>query len=498
MPNNDIHRDIVQPTVRGLTAPVQPRTDPWSMIGSVGSTILKQILGERNRPTIRFIDDDGGDNPDLPDQSVLGRLPQVPDDATRKMDPLHPGYEEPGGDYIHGQPKHGTDKYQLLVDPSLYADLKIAGSAIQDRMAAEGWHMAARLMHSFMNNNSSALQLTNNETQEAVFDTRWGRSALFYGQNVRWDPSNDHDPRHEPELWTAPAPSDMYPHQAGILDDANKAIQDVHDGKYNYGDHIPMVVGWLRTPADADNKDNQDVQFALGHFHEGADGYIQVNKGAPGQPDTYEVHFQAKEWDHYKFDDQPITFDNNGKRDIGHFVNLTANEFMRLAHSVGVAENYIDYGSTGDIDASGVAGSSDINYSFRDDPEHQQHTMTMQQHYATGGPISAGDVKGPGSSIGDKIPAFLSDGEFVVNAASANANRPLLKAINDDPLYMNKYVQHMEQMVAAALTKVKAAPNQGAGDHVDQSMTVHISAYDVHGAFAKAKLWEQRRALIDA
>ncbi|WP_225725462.1 MULTISPECIES: hypothetical protein [unclassified Nocardia] len=119
------------------------------------------------------------------------------------------------------------------------------------------------------------------------------------------------------------------------------------------------------------------------------------------------------------------------------------------------------------------------------------------QKHAGGGAISVGDVKGAGSSIGDKIPAYLSDGEFVVNAASASANRPLLKAINDDPLYMTKYVRQIEQTVAAALTKVRATPNNG-GEHVDQSMTVHLSAYDVHEAFAKAKLWEQRRALTEA
>ncbi|WP_405164715.1 hypothetical protein OG203_06245 [Nocardia sp. NBC_01499] len=109
---------------------------------------------------------------------------------------------------------------------------------------------------------------------------------------------------------------------------------------------------------------------------------------------------------------------------------------------------------------------------------------------------TGGDIKGPGSTIGDKIPAFLSDGEFVVNAASANANRPLLKAINDDPLYMKKYLQQMEGMVAAALTKVRATPNDR-GERVDQSMNVHISAYDVHEAFAKAKLWQQRHAMMD-
>ncbi|QCQ89987.1 hypothetical protein [Rhodococcus sp. SGAir0479] len=53
--------------------------------------------------------------------------------------------------------------------------------------------------------------------------------------------------------------------------------------------------------------------------------------------------------------------------------------------------------------------------------------------YATGG-----DIKGPGSSIGDKIPAYLSDGEFVMNARSTAANRPFLQALNADPSFLQK------------------------------------------------------------
>ncbi|WP_155981979.1 hypothetical protein [Nocardia sp. BMG111209] len=109
---------------------------------------------------------------------------------------------------------------------------------------------------------------------------------------------------------------------------------------------------------------------------------------------------------------------------------------------------------------------------------------------------AGGDVKGPGSSIGDKIPAFLSDGEFVVNAVSANANRPLLRAINDDPLYMTKYLRQIESTVAAALTRVRATPALGR-NHTDRSVTVNVSTYDVHEAFSRAKLWEQRHTLAD-
>jgi len=46
-------------------------------------------------------------------------------------------------------------------------------------------------------------------------------------------------------------------------------------------------------------------------------------------------------------------------------------------------------------------------------------------------PLARGGwVSGPGTSKSDSIPASLSNGEFVVNAASAKANGPLLQAIN--------------------------------------------------------------------
>lgn len=43
---------------------------------------------------------------------------------------------------------------------------------------------------------------------------------------------------------------------------------------------------------------------------------------------------------------------------------------------------------------------------------------------------SGGDVRGPGTSRSDSIPAMLSDGEFVVNADATSKNRAALEAIN--------------------------------------------------------------------
>jgi hypothetical protein len=50
-----------------------------------------------------------------------------------------------------------------------------------------------------------------------------------------------------------------------------------------------------------------------------------------------------------------------------------------------------------------------------------------------GGPVelaNGGSVRGPGGPRGDKIPAMLSDGEYVVNAAATKRNRGMLEAIN--------------------------------------------------------------------
>lgn len=56
-------------------------------------------------------------------------------------------------------------------------------------------------------------------------------------------------------------------------------------------------------------------------------------------------------------------------------------------------------------------------------------------HAATGGRIDAsggGRLSGPGGPRGDKIAAWLSAGEYVVNAVSAKKYAPLLEAINSD------------------------------------------------------------------
>ena len=53
-----------------------------------------------------------------------------------------------------------------------------------------------------------------------------------------------------------------------------------------------------------------------------------------------------------------------------------------------------------------------------------------------GGLATGGFVSGPGSGTSDSIPARLSDGEYVINAASTKKYRPLLDKINKNPARM--------------------------------------------------------------
>jgi len=53
---------------------------------------------------------------------------------------------------------------------------------------------------------------------------------------------------------------------------------------------------------------------------------------------------------------------------------------------------------------------------------------------ATTTPAAGGYISGPGTSTSDSIPARLSDGEYVINAAATRRYRPLLDKINSGPV----------------------------------------------------------------
>ncbi|MFR9750491.1 hypothetical protein ACL02S_05585 [Nocardia sp. 004] len=120
-----------------------------------------------------------------------------------------------------------------------------------------------------------------------------------------------------------------------------------------------------------------------------------------------------------------------------------------------------------------------------DDPVFTDHAHFPPEMFLAAG----GSVSGAGSSIGDLIPAWLSDGEFVVNARSADANRSLLHAINQDASALSTLVQP-----TPVPTRALVGAGVG-GESLDQSTTIHLSTPDVDTAFQKAKTWEAQRAL---
>ncbi|MBH0775023.1 hypothetical protein [Nocardia bovistercoris] len=101
-------------------------------------------------------------------------------------------------------------------------------------------------------------------------------------------------------------------------------------------------------------------------------------------------------------------------------------------------------GRTLDLFGAGVAGASFLS---RIIGENARASLDVGNHIgAQSGRIrnsgvelaDGGDVRGAGSSIGDKIPAWLSDGEFVMNARTTAVNRPFLQALNADPQFLQK------------------------------------------------------------
>ncbi|MFI9508430.1 hypothetical protein [Nocardia sp. NPDC052566] len=88
---------------------------------------------------------------------------------------------------------------------------------------------------------------------------------------------------------------------------------------------------------------------------------------------------------------------------------------------------------------------------------------------------SGGDVRGPGSSIGDKIPAWLSDGEFVMNARATAMNRPFLQALNADPSFLQTMLAQRDRAAEAKANAsagaYASAPSGGGPATVNISMS---------------------------
>lgn len=83
-----------------------------------------------------------------------------------------------------------------------------------------------------------------------------------------------------------------------------------------------------------------------------------------------------------------------------------------------------------------------------------------------------GHVAGPGSSTSDSIPAMLSNGEFVVNAAATKKHGALLAAINSGRVARLA----TGGMVGPAATSSKLSSGAAAGTNVTQAVTVNMHA----------------------
>lgn len=108
----------------------------------------------------------------------------------------------------------------------------------------------------------------------------------------------------------------------------------------------------------------------------------------------------------------------------------------------------------------------------------------------TGRFASGGDVKGPGSSIGDKIPAYLSDGEFVMNARSTSVNRPFLQALNADPFFLQKMLAQSSERTQGS------GPSDGQRGQSGQPATVNISMSSSEDVVARLKVLSQQWELM--
>ncbi len=101
-----------------------------------------------------------------------------------------------------------------------------------------------------------------------------------------------------------------------------------------------------------------------------------------------------------------------------------------------------------------------------------------------GGPVKrlagGGGVSGPGGPRGDKIPAMLSDGEFVVNAAATKRNRQLLEALNSGGM-LKLANGGMANMRAPNMPRLQAPANSNSGPVLNYNPTI-----DARGASAEA------------
>ncbi|MDR5802492.1 phage tail length tape measure family protein [Caballeronia sp. LZ001] len=108
--------------------------------------------------------------------------------------------------------------------------------------------------------------------------------------------------------------------------------------------------------------------------------------------------------------------------------------------------------------------------------------LKLLPHHAQGGSIS-----GPGTGTSDSIPAMLSNGEYVVNAASARQHHALLDAINSN------HATHFASSGVVGATAAAAPRSAGAQVHLE----VHHHAGAGLGEQDARELQEMVRAFVD-
>jgi hypothetical protein len=123
-----------------------------------------------------------------------------------------------------------------------------------------------------------------------------------------------------------------------------------------------------------------------------------------------------------------------------------------------------------------------------------------------------GLVRGAGGPREDKVPVMMSNGEFVVNAASAAKHLNLLRALNNEASGIRstlesgyaataKSLPGTAGMEARSLTRsdrpqlVVVTPLGLGGDHVDRSLKFNISAPEIHHAHLEDSATNARKSL---
>ncbi|MFE3795608.1 lytic transglycosylase domain-containing protein [Nocardia tengchongensis] len=139
---------------------------------------------------------------------------------------------------------------------------------------------------------------------------------------------------------------------------------------------------------------------------------------------------------------------------------------------------------TSDPKLQAVYGNNYIKQRYGDPMSAWSFWNSHTPHWYAAG----GDVFGEGSSISDSIPAMLSNGEFVVNAQSADRHRSLLHAINTD----NTRSQALTlRQTIPAKGLVGAGVSRGG---MDNSTTINVHTADTETGFWQAQLYQQQRA----